>query len=695
MLTSSDIPPFLTKWNEAKDLAVQGASTLLHAPRYYGKKYFLHALRQRLAKYGDAAMVNLSSNVLTPSRQVDFNALWAKTVAQLRVKSRVLVHDGSSFESAFRSLCERSEQRIYVTLGGGGRGHESQHHELIGLFNHLLLEAAVRQEGSFCVIAMDDYSLFHYVTGKGLESDIAYFEKLHVPPMTSWEIEECIQQLTTEFGRQSNMIEQIVNGVLAITGGHIGLASDLLTFAIPRLDSRDSYEEIEAEMRERVWSSNVLEGLALALSEDPDGLSRTALDYEEPSSPEPFSQRIHTLRELGILIRDGSSSRLALCPGVIADLVKEVAQGRFKRLRRAGTFVSELGPRVFEAGNVPINNDDFIVVLLSDFHCSEDQYRFLLEYPGGSVNRGKTSLVDLVIEDLEKLGLVGQIDALVLAGDIAGNGKPEEYDRAEVVITTLLSRMKVPAERTVIVPGNHDLDWTPGKLAVMEANRPVSKGNYGRFLRLIGKSVSGGVDMVSVKSKSGRRMLRILGFDSNEVEGPQASGIGYISQAAFHSAEARMSKGDATAPGGTFTWLVVHHHVFPATSAAIYEAERRNVSVLANSSEFRAKALSWSAELIMHGHEHQPCVTVARTWPAGAGLDFAPLVVVGAGSISAHRDLLGEFSRNHYFVIHRREHDVLIRSRCMGDFGTSFVGHNDMTIPLSIDNDQESRKPIE
>jgi hypothetical protein len=142
-----------------------------------------------------------------------------------------------------------------------------------------------------------------------------------------------------------------------------------------------------------------------------------------------------------------------------------------------------------------------------------------------------------------------------------------------------------------------------------------------------------------------------------------------------------MAKKDREAGRRTNTWIAVHHHIFPACSLSLLDAERRKVSVMANASEVIDFANQMGIEVVLHGHEHQPSVTVARRWPIDDGNVFAPVVSVGAGSFGVCRDHLGPFARNQYFVLHRRTKDIVIRSRCQGAGGVKFVAHSDLQIP--------------
>jgi predicted phosphodiesterase len=682
MITKKNITPLLPRWKDAEILIKDGQSVLLQAPRFSCKRQFLSTLGQAVQSNGD--VIHLTSGSVAPLRLFSFGALWQTVCDQLGFKARPIAENPRTFEVAFRGMLQKRDNRLYVTLAGCGRGNVTRHHELIGIFNNLLMEDAINQRNQrnmLCVIAIDDFSLSHYLSKRETESDVAYFEKLPVGNLTSEEMESVVESAMSSYTADAEVRKQISTTIRQLTGGHVGLACELVELAVKCAHGGDNPETLGKVIEKSVHSSSILEGLSAALRRDPESLSKTALEYVVPRGAED-SIRIQTLRELGILIRDRPSSKLMLCPGVITDLVKEVAQGPFSPLGRLGSVAAEIGPRIFEGGNVTIDDDDFVVVCISDLHVSEDQYGFEMPDPAGSIKTGRASLGQLLIEDIQKLELLDRVDLLVIAGDIAGNGKADEYDSAEFLIRELMTKLKLDTTKILIVPGNHDMDWDPGKLAVLEPNRPVSASGFNRLLRFLQKETKEDIDVVTVPSRSGVNALTIIGFDSNAVEGPSAGGIGYVPTAALETAQRKLqSSGNQWKK--EYLWLVVHHHVFAASNAGQQDAGKRKVSVLANSAEVQSRAVQWSAELIIHGHEHQPSVTVARKWPVDGASAFAPLIVLGAGSVSAERGLLGEFSRNQYFVVYRRREDVIIRSRCMGDQGTSFEPHDDLIIPVT------------
>jgi hypothetical protein len=236
-----------------------------------------------------------------------------------------------------------------------------------------------------------------------------------------------------------------------------------------------------------------------------------------------------------------------------------------------------------------------------------------------------------------------------------------------------------------VVAGNHDINWKPELLDNVESNG-VSKDNYFTFLEALGIPVED-ASCVEISSESGRKKLRIYGLDSNLVESPRAGGIGYINPKSLKNTEKQINDFDKKSKGQAVNqdfvnWVVTHHHVFPATSAKAVQASEKQVSVLANSSELLNFAINNNIEIILHGHEHEPFVNVARMWAANNSKTFGSVVSIGAGSISSDKDDLGPSGLNQYFIIIRNSEGIILRSRTLAIRGTSFQAHCDLFIPI-------------
>jgi len=58
----------------------------------------------------------------------------------------------------------------------------------------------------------------------------------------------------------------------------------------------------------------------------------------------------------------------------------------------------------------------------------------------------------------EGLG-IERLDYLVISGDITHQASPQEFEKARQFVSALIEQFGLTAERCILVPGNHDLDW--------------------------------------------------------------------------------------------------------------------------------------------------------------------------------------------------------------------------------------------
>jgi predicted MPP superfamily phosphohydrolase len=108
-----------------------------------------------------------------------------------------------------------------------------------------------------------------------------------------------------------------------------------------------------------------------------------------------------------------------------------------ERKRRAVDAVASQVQAPREAG--PIR-----VLHLSDLHVRADADPIAITEPLAA------SLRDAGVEAL---------DYLVLSGDLTNRASPGEFETVRRVVSDLVQRFRLTAERCVVVPGNHDLDW--------------------------------------------------------------------------------------------------------------------------------------------------------------------------------------------------------------------------------------------
>jgi 3',5'-cyclic AMP phosphodiesterase CpdA len=673
----------LPKMKDVRRYLDGGQSVLLYAPKFHGKRRFLEAIRSAFHA-GTTACVHVSSMTRNAAGRIDYQLLWVDTARQLGVAPSGQVTDIEDYKQEFRAKLDEMASRVIVLITGAGRGNEQNHLDLLSAFHHLLRDAQER----LIVLAADDYSFYSYRETLPVKSDWSYYEELHCLPLQHEELRDCILEFAREGGRRLTkpVASELALRTLDASGGHAGLVQAIVADLAGR-----SWKLPDHYWGERgpdvLLRSPVLLALGEALKEDPHALCHTALEFRVAKYSKR-SVRIDVLTQLGILQRLGISSwMLRLCPGAITRMVEEIGTQPHPEMdRKVGSVLSVQVPRMYLEGDLKIDDEAFVAVHLSDLHVSE-HHAFQLPTTLSIQNEHARPVVDLLVEDLKSLELVKwddshvvetRVDALILSGDFVWNGKEnQDFHRARDVVKDILKKIGLGPDRLVMVPGNHDLEWGAGQRAQV-AHGDVSLENYKAFAELLRSRMPTQADLVTILSRSKTRKLRIVELDSNAVER-----IGYVASAALDRASELLKSDDAINKDESFeqvlTWVVVHHHVFPATSARQEDAGRKHVSVLANSDELMYYTNRWKADLILHGHEHQPSVSVACRWPVDRPDELAfPITVIGAGSIGVRSEFLSPIKKNQYYIIYRRPNDIVVRSRCLGDKGLRFGPHGDL-----------------
>jgi small GTP-binding protein len=97
----------------------------------------------------------------------------------------------------------------------------------------------------------------------------------------------------------------------------------------------------------------------------------------------------------------------------------------------------------------PAQGTPLRILHLSDLHIGAGDDPLSLRHP----------LVADLRDRKDWLG-VERLDYLVISGDITRRASPEEFEKAYEFVSGLIDEFGLTAQRCIIVPGNHDLDWS-------------------------------------------------------------------------------------------------------------------------------------------------------------------------------------------------------------------------------------------
>jgi predicted phosphodiesterase len=673
VIQTCDLVP---RWDRVRQRLLAGRSLIVHAPRFFGRRSFATSM---LKRGGEARVLLLNADDFAAGSSLDYRRLWEAARRQLGVPG--IRYRGTGSAACVLALTEavrKSPERLLAFLMGGGRGHEAPQFDLVTVFHDVLGELPAAEKDRLTVCVLDDFSLLYYEDWRTQRvSRWDYFsERLSLGPIGA----DTLRERLASLGGDEPWKAAAVAGageIHRLTGGHPGLVHEVLRDL--REDTPGDFWAAQAPALLR--TSSILESLHRALAEDSERLGAVARAYAEPQPvTDDFARpELQILRQLGILTWIGPAT-VVLCEGVIRELVAERAA-----VPAAAPAVVPSFPPIPSAveldGDSP-GEDDLVVLHLSDIHLG-DHYPFRKPGSSGLEDRALRSAGELLSHDLDRLKLAGRIDSLIVSGDFTSRGKIGEFRRARDVIQDLLQATGLDQERLLVIAGNHDLDWAPEGQDHKVAETGVSRDNYAMFREILDKPGDPPAELLAIPSRAGGTVLRLLALDSNYVEGEKAGGIGFIDPEAFDFARRLLREDAPLHPGQELaTWIVVHHHVVPVNSVEVKNALQHKVSVMGNAAHLLEFAAEIRAEVILHGHEHQPLVTVSRRWSIDSSIpDFHPVVILGAGSFSSPYTDLGPFRRNHYFLLYRRAGDLIVRSRELGGSGLAFAKHRDLRIP--------------
>jgi Icc-related predicted phosphoesterase len=116
--------------------------------------------------------------------------------------------------------------------------------------------------------------------------------------------------------------------------------------------------------------------------------------------------------------------------------------------RRSQQDMAEIKSAFAKAEPGSTSTEPIRILHLSDLHITADE-------------NPSTRLQPLLADLRDTEGGFGfeRLDYLVLSGDLTNRATPEEFDEVYQLISRLIERFELSAERCVIVPGNHDLSW--------------------------------------------------------------------------------------------------------------------------------------------------------------------------------------------------------------------------------------------
>ena len=272
------------------------------------------------------------------------------------------------------------------------------------------------------------------------------------------------------------------------------------------------------------------------------------------------------------------------------------------------------------------------LVIISDLHVGDAARSSDLSRPNTATDK-PDGFID------EFTSYVGQAalrpDLLLIAGDITNRAHPVEFQIAGRAIERLTNALGLTfPDDVVVVPGNHDVNWKSISQFPEDTTAYSIRSRYyplrfddWPFDRMM---ASNGRHLCEAPyfAVYSRNDWLVVAFNSSSHDGPASSPdkehFGLAPDASLKALEDELR---SLGPRGQETRVfLVHHHVVPRDDRA---RDKRDPSLLVNSSDLLALLGRYSFDLVVHGHKHLPALSTEMT------ATNVPLTVFGAGSFSA------------------------------------------------------------
>jgi 3',5'-cyclic AMP phosphodiesterase CpdA len=276
------------------------------------------------------------------------------------------------------------------------------------------------------------------------------------------------------------------------------------------------------------------------------------------------------------------------------------------------------------------------------------------------------------------LGERPRIGLVVISGDFTFIGSEGEFEEARTAIRRLLGILDLSTDHLVLIPGNHDIQWTTN--ANYEPNAPVveapakARANYERFYKAVMGHEAGRYLAM------GRRfalpcglIVEICALNSSSLETGASflAGMGRIDEGAFTDVAGRL--GWTSAQTFALRMLVVHHHLALTEDLEPAEGYGKGYGLAVDAVRIQRLATRSGVHLALHGHKHRAFIWRSSVYElpehTQTRYHLGELSIIGGGSCGSQET---EGNSNYFNVITPKPTELgldMYRSIQRGAFG--------------------------
>jgi|GEM_PF-2558016 len=302
---------------------------------------------------------------------------------------------------------------------------------------------------------------------------------------------------------------------------------------------------------------------------------------------------------------------------------------------------------------------------ISDLHYSTDSsiHPFRTTNAKKKDVRDRESLVESIVNCLNT-SQMPPLTGIIVSGDLRWSTCKKGFDLAAKELNILADKLGVARENIVIIPGNHDADWSQVPSQRFAEYQKVEK-------KITNRRSNNDAQSITVLSDD-QHALVIYGVNSAAIESQEDAGIGLVGPVALH-ALLKQDLPQETNGKKIIKLLCLHHHALPVSYVAsdYFAGDKRKTSVTLDAKAVLSLCAEYDVSMVLHGHQHQPCLaSFTCISPLTQDMTHAYSVwVSGAGSAGLDRKYLGDAGVRHLQVF-QMKFDGLIPTAILHSFAS-------------------------
>jgi hypothetical protein len=257
----------------------------------------------------------------------------------------------------------------------------------------------------------------------------------------------------------------------------------------------------------------------------------------------------------------------------------------------------------------PIRLTGNTILHITDPHYATGHNRseHIWQLEGERAGDDRWTLADAILAQVKDKA----IGMIVVTGDLTFIGSEEEFIEADRSLNKILGTLNLWHEHIVVIPGNHDIQWTKSGGYIDDAEVNVAsteaKANYAKFFKnLFRYAANDHLSMARRYVFPNGMTMEICGLNSSSLEQGKKflAGMGRVQESAFVGTSSVLGwkEHDRTL---ALRVLALHHHLQPTEDIDNPNEFYRGFGMALDSPRVQRLAASRHVQLALHGHKHR------------------------------------------------------------------------------------------